>query len=269
MEDISDRTQAINGIVFKTQILSFNASIEATRAGAHGKGFSVVALEVGRLADLSGKASEEIGRIVSESRRRVREVVEGIAKGMEKTSVVTESSREQIQGLLENVETISERVTQVRSGAQEQSAGIDEIVKGMAELSRASGLASELSQRSREISDKTAGCASDIASSFRMSSAILFGRKISSSPKAISQSNSIVANASATPQSHGNSAPERTDGSSQDSTKLASLAERIIARNTRGSSSGIDSSDSSDSGSHGQEVAPSADTYVSKSRESA
>ncbi|RYZ87541.1 MAG: hypothetical protein EOP04_11470 [Proteobacteria bacterium] len=47
----------INEIVFKTQLLSINASIEA---GQHGKGFAVPAGEVGNLAQMSGNAAKEI-----------------------------------------------------------------------------------------------------------------------------------------------------------------------------------------------------------------
>lgn len=44
---IHERTNVINEIVFKTQMLSFNANIEAARAGQHGLGFAVVATEMG------------------------------------------------------------------------------------------------------------------------------------------------------------------------------------------------------------------------------
>ena len=239
MEEIAERTQAINGIVFKTQILSFNASIEATRAGAQGKGFTVVAAEVGRLADLSGKASEDIGRIVSESRRRVREVVEGISKGMEKASSVTVSSREQIQGLLENVEVISSKVAEVRSGALEQSAGIDEIVKGMSELSRASGHSAELAKESRNISVETTACANEINEIFQLSANILFG---GASTKSAQQESTLLpkhpakqAQSKNSDSSNAQDLDSSTAGESEapDSAKLSSLAERIIAQNNQ------------------------------------
>ena len=49
--EIGDKTAVIDEIVFQTKLLSFNASVEAERAGEHGRGFAVVAQEVGNLAD--------------------------------------------------------------------------------------------------------------------------------------------------------------------------------------------------------------------------
>ncbi|EQC49763.1 methyl-accepting chemotaxis protein [Bacteriovorax sp. DB6_IX] len=60
INEISEKTKVINDIVFQTKLLSFNASVEAARAGEHGKGFAVVAEEVGNLAQMSGKAAEEM-----------------------------------------------------------------------------------------------------------------------------------------------------------------------------------------------------------------
>ncbi len=57
---IDDIIDIINEIAKKTKLLSLNASIEASKAGEHGKGFSIVAEEIRKLADTSSKSTEEI-----------------------------------------------------------------------------------------------------------------------------------------------------------------------------------------------------------------
>lgn len=59
-KEIEEVAKFVSDIAFQTNILSLNASIEAARAGAAGKGFSVVAEEVRRLAEQSGSAAETI-----------------------------------------------------------------------------------------------------------------------------------------------------------------------------------------------------------------
>jgi methyl-accepting chemotaxis protein len=76
IQEISQKTQIINDIVFQTKLLSFNASVEAARAGENGKGFAVVAEEVGNLASMSGKAASEITGMLSNSVKRVTDIVE-------------------------------------------------------------------------------------------------------------------------------------------------------------------------------------------------
>ncbi|MCB0385958.1 MAG: hypothetical protein KDD43_11240, partial [Bdellovibrionales bacterium] len=75
VRQIHEKTRVINDIVFKTQLLSFNANIEAARAGQLGRGFAVVATEVGNLADLSGKAAEEIEGLLDTSAKRVAQAI--------------------------------------------------------------------------------------------------------------------------------------------------------------------------------------------------
>ncbi|WP_239618100.1 globin-coupled sensor protein [Cohnella mopanensis] len=68
----------VQEIASQTRILSFNASIEAARAGSHGAGFAVVANEVKKLSEDTGKAVKQISELILLSNSRSQEVVNSI-----------------------------------------------------------------------------------------------------------------------------------------------------------------------------------------------
>ncbi|MCF8130735.1 MAG: methyl-accepting chemotaxis protein [Deltaproteobacteria bacterium] len=67
----------------KTELLSLNASIEATRAGEMGKGFALVANEIRSMAENSKRSSKEIGRIVDDIFEDNKAVIEVLRKSEE------------------------------------------------------------------------------------------------------------------------------------------------------------------------------------------
>ncbi len=77
-KDVHAVLDSVNSISEQINLLSLNASIEAARAGEHGKGFSVVANEVGKLAEESKKATVEmddiLGRITVKADEVYKEV---------------------------------------------------------------------------------------------------------------------------------------------------------------------------------------------------
>lgn len=66
MEEISHFVEIIESIAEETNLLSLNASIEAARAGENGRGFSVVAEEIRKLADNSSVTAKTIQEVISE-----------------------------------------------------------------------------------------------------------------------------------------------------------------------------------------------------------
>lgn len=137
IEEIGAKTKLIDEIVFQTRLLSFNASVEAERAGEHGRGFSVVAQEVGNLAQMSGKSASEISRIVRDSIREAQEVVE---QSQDRLSLGVKLCRE----TLDHLNQISSVTVDIRSGAQsilkgadEQSIGIQQINQSIQIISKA------------------------------------------------------------------------------------------------------------------------------------
>ncbi|MBQ3545618.1 MAG: hypothetical protein IJA34_11655 [Lachnospiraceae bacterium] len=66
LDELMDKSKALDKIESKQKILALNAGIEAARAGELGKGFAVVADEVGKLARNSGEINQSIKGLLSE-----------------------------------------------------------------------------------------------------------------------------------------------------------------------------------------------------------
>ncbi|NBW83222.1 methyl-accepting chemotaxis protein [bacterium] len=73
LEEIHSRLGELNDLVFKAQLVGFNASIEASRAGQFGKGFANVAQEIRGFSDITERISHDVSEAVSRSRRQLFE----------------------------------------------------------------------------------------------------------------------------------------------------------------------------------------------------
>ena len=73
---VGDIANTISNITSQTNLLALNAAIEAARAGAHGKGFEVVAQEVRELANQSSVAAKEISETIKDIQLEIHQTID-------------------------------------------------------------------------------------------------------------------------------------------------------------------------------------------------
>jgi methyl-accepting chemotaxis protein len=134
IRSIKEKTQIINDIVFKTQLLSFNASIEAARAGQYGRGFAVVAEEVGKLAQMSGSASKEIDQLLANSQKRVAQIVDAVQNRVRDGKEVSGEALKRFNEIAKQIVAISEKVNQVGEATLEQEGGVEQTARAMDQM---------------------------------------------------------------------------------------------------------------------------------------
>ena len=130
VEKVKVVVNIIDGIAQKTDLLSLNASIEATRSGELGKGFALVADEIRTMAENSKHSSQQIGKIVEgmlEDNKAVMESLEksqaGINKGREIIHGIVETFGEMLSGVKDIYAEVKE-IEEVTSAQVNQIRGL-------------------------------------------------------------------------------------------------------------------------------------------------
>ncbi len=144
---LSEQSQAIDEIVSSVQdladqsnLLAVNASIEAARAGDQGRGFAVVSQEIKTLADESKEATDQIRRILDDTRKWVSTVVMATEQGTKAVESGVEQSviaGDSIKSLVERVASSAQEATVIAASTEEQLAGIEQASSAMVQIEKA------------------------------------------------------------------------------------------------------------------------------------
>ncbi|NLV85723.1 MAG: HAMP domain-containing protein, partial [Clostridiales bacterium] len=152
-EEIIKINKTIEDIAFQTNILALNASVEAARAGAAGKGFSVVAEEVRVLAAKSAEAAKSTSELIDIS---VRSVDSG--KGIS-------DSMAQIMGtVLSDAREIALGIGEIQSASQEQSLSVSNITDSVGKITTVVQSNSAAAQQSAAASEQLSAQAKMLSS---------------------------------------------------------------------------------------------------------
>jgi len=140
VKDISTKISIINEIAMQTNILSLNARVEAAKAGVEGRGFSVVAEEIRRLADTSKEAANQI-------------------IGISKTSLeIASSTGEQINDLMPRIVETTNLVNGISAASNEQYNGAEQVNFSMQQVNESiqsnASSSEELSNSAQQLSDE-------------------------------------------------------------------------------------------------------------------
>jgi twitching motility protein PilJ len=133
-QEIGEIVQLISDITEQTNVLALNAAIQAASAGEAGRGFTVVAEEVQRLAERSAEATKHIGAIVKSIQRDTQEAVEAMERSTQGVVQGTKTADEAEQALRE-IGTVSrelaELIESISQATQQQSASAAKVAANM------------------------------------------------------------------------------------------------------------------------------------------
>jgi len=113
--EIGEFVSIITGIASQTKLLSLNASIEASRAGEDGKGFSIVASEIKKLSESSTNAAKTIAELISDAQIETSITVKSMESNLEKVNTQLSS----IKNGGEALETIVKKVKETENSASD------------------------------------------------------------------------------------------------------------------------------------------------------
>jgi methyl-accepting chemotaxis protein WspA len=172
---LSEKASNINSVLItitkvadQTNILSLNAAIEAEKAGDAGRGFSVVATEIRRLADQTSVSAWDIDQMLKEMQSAVSASVMGMDKFSEEVRRSVGEVRQvtdQLSSVMDQVQKLAPQFDLVLEGMQSQAVGASQISDTMMQLSDATQQTVESLKATSEAVHQLQYAASDLQSS--------------------------------------------------------------------------------------------------------
>ncbi|MHB8877685.1 MAG: methyl-accepting chemotaxis protein [Myxococcaceae bacterium] len=133
LQQVSKIAQVINAVAERSDLLALNAALEGTKAGEVGRGFSLVAAEMRKLAESVSGSARDIGRIVEKIHESGNEAVAKARVGVassDKGVQVAEQASELFQRIVELARGTTEAAQQISIATRQQRQSSEQAVQG-------------------------------------------------------------------------------------------------------------------------------------------
>jgi methyl-accepting chemotaxis protein len=169
-QEIGEIVDLISDITEQTNVLALNAAIQAASAGEAGRGFTVVAEEVQRLAERSGEATKQIAALVKAIQADTQEAVaamERSTQGVVEGARLTDAAGQSLQEIEEITRSLAELMRSIASSTHDQVAVAEQIRGIMREVLGLTTETTDGTQRTASSVGQLAALAQDLKGSVR------------------------------------------------------------------------------------------------------
>ena len=135
--EIGDIVELISDITEQTNVLALNAAIQAASAGEAGRGFTVVAEEVQRLAERSGEATKQIEAIVKTIQSDTQDAVAAMDKstqGVVEGTKLSDAAGQALGEIRKVSRELAELIGGISAQTQKQSTSVTDVTRGMQDI---------------------------------------------------------------------------------------------------------------------------------------
>jgi twitching motility protein PilJ len=167
-QEIGEIVELISDITEQTNVLALNAAIQAASAGEAGRGFTVVAEEVQRLAERSGEATKQIGAIVRTIQTDTQDTVSAMeesTRGVVEGARLSDAAGKALAEIGEVSQALTALIENIATATRQQADSATKVARKMQEILLVTGQTTAGTEKTATAVGELAGLATELKGS--------------------------------------------------------------------------------------------------------